>query len=262
MRELQQALLALGALRARPDGDFGRKTQDAVKRLQWYFNKVAWRLRVSPNSDATHGTLEPYAQPQGVIVDGFVRASTLYALLAWQSGGYRLTSPLVAVSVAGLSNMELSSTFEVLDYPSPVPGEMLVHSDFMAQVNALNGAAVDNAVTLRINQSFRVQGVPVSGAVVPPATSSQHLIGHALDLNIVDGDRVNTSAMFLAGKQTQAAKDFVKAAKKLGLRWGDDFSPRDPPHFDDFVPPGSDDYLNSFFFAQRAYDARHPIRRV
>lgn len=262
VHELQQALVAVGAMNAAPDGDFGRKTQDAVKRLQWYVGAIAWRLRVPADSDVVHGVLEPYAPPAGMQVDGFVHHATRVELLAWQAGGCRLTSPLVALSVAGLSNVELSSTFKVLDYPSPRAHEVLVHQDFAPRIEALNGAAKAAGVTLRLNQTFRVQGLPVSGAVVPPASSSQHLIGNAVDLNIVDGDIVNTSAMFIAGTQTQRAKDFVKAAKALGLRWGDDFTPRDPPHFDDFVPPSGADYLNAFYFSQRSYAARHPMRRA
>jgi hypothetical protein len=258
--ELQQALVALGAMSAAPDGDFGGKTQDAIKRFQWYLLEVAVRLRVAPGADALHGTLQAYTAPDGVLVDGFVRTSTLGAVLAWQEGGFQLTSPLVALRVTGLSNMELSDTFTALDYASAGAGEMLVHQDFAAQVRAMNGAANDAKVTLRINQAFRVQGLPVSGAVVPPATTSQHLIGHAVDVNIVDGTVVNTSAMYIAGTQSQGAKDFVDAAKALGLRWGGEFSPKDPPHFDDFVDPALDDYRNSFYFAQRAFAARHPVR--
>ena len=260
VRELQQALLALGAMSATPDGDFGRKTQDAVKRLQWYLGHISQRLRVSAGAGALHGVLESYTAPTGLLVDGFVRVATLAELLAWQQGGFELTSPLVAMSVTSLSNIELGVGFELLDYPSPGPDEMLVHQDFVPWVKVLNGAAKDNKVMLRINQAFRVQGLPVSGAVVPPASKSQHLIGHAVDLNIVDGAVVNLAAMFLAGTATQGAKDLVKAAKNLGLRWGGDFSPKDPPHFDDLVDPAGAQYLHSFYFAQRAFAAQHPVR--
>ncbi len=260
VRELQQALVKLGAMSATADGDFGRKTLDAVKRLQWYLGHIGHRLRVAPGTGEVHGVLEGYTAPSGVLVDGFLRSATLAELLSWQQGSFELTSPLVAMSLAGLSHTKLGGGFEPLDYPSRGADEMLVHQNFVPQIKALNGAAKDAKVTLRINQAFRVQGLPVSGAVVPPASTSQHLIGHAVDLNIVDGVVVNLSAMFLAGTQSQGAKDLVKAAKNLGLRWGGDFSPTDPPHFDDRVDPAGADYLNSFYFAQRAFAAQHPVR--
>lgn len=262
VRELQRALVAIGAMSANPDGDFGGKTQDGVRRLQWYLGAMAWRLRVPPDSDPLHGTLETYTQPAGVQVDGFVRPATMAELLALWQGGYELTSPLVAMSITGLSNVETAGTFTVLAYPSSAAGEVLVHQDFVASLRVMNTKATDAKVTLRINQAFRVQGVAVNGAVVPPASSSQHLIGNAVDLNIVDGSTVNTSAMFLAGTQTQAAKDFVKAVKDVGLRWGGDFSPKDPPHFDRYIVHTGPDYKNAYYFAQRSYARQHPLRKV
>lgn len=262
VRELQQALVAIGAMSATPDGDFGRKTQDGVKRFQWYLARLGWRLRTSGGADSLHGSIESYTQPPGIQADGFVRQATLAAITAWRDGGFEATSPLVACSLGKLSNIVLGAGFDVLDYPNPGADEMLVHQDFVGWVESMNAKAIDNKVTLRVNQAFRVQGLPVSGAVVPPASSSQHLIGHAVDVNIVDGSTVNTSAMFIAGTATQAARNFVKAAKDLGLRWGGDFSPIDPPHFDRRVLHTSDNYLNAFYFAQRAYNRHHPVRKV
>jgi hypothetical protein len=262
VHELQEALVKVGAASGKPDGDFGKKTQEAVKRFQWYLLRMIYRLRVTGGADPVHGTVEPYNPPIGVKIDGFVREPTLAALIEWRDGGFETTSPLVAYGVNKLSNIELSPTFTVLDYPSPGTDEMLVHQDLAAWVEALNGKAKDKKVKLRVNQAFRVQGLPVSGAVVPPASSSQHLIGHALDVNIVDGNTVNTSAMFIASTATQAAKDLVKAAKDLGLRWGGDFTPIDPPHFDKRVMHTSDNYLNSFYFAQRSYNRQHAVRKA
>lgn len=262
VRELQEALAGIGVTSALPDGDFGMKTQMAVKRFQWYLLHIGVRLRVAGGAAPLHGSVEPYKQPTGIAIDGFVGPATLAALVGWRSEGVETTSPLVAYGTGKLSNIRLSTSFDVLAYPSPGPNEMLVHQDFVPWIPALDGKARDKHVTLRVNQAFRVQGLPVSGAVVPPASSSQHLIGHALDVNIVDGSTVNTSAMFIAGAATQPASDFVKAAKELGLRWGGDFSPVDPPHFDKRVLHTTDDYLNSFYFAQRSFDRHHAVRRA
>jgi hypothetical protein len=66
--------------------------------------------------------------------------------------------------------------------------------------------------------------------------------------------------MFTQGTQTTAAKDFVRAAKKDAIRWGGDFATYDPPHFDDFVLPSSEEYKFSFYFAQRSHALRHGLR--
>jgi hypothetical protein len=113
-----------------------------------------------------------------------------------------------------------------------------------------------------INQSFRVHSIPPSGAVVPPANKSQHLIGHAVDLNISDRGTLNSSAMFEQGNETDNADEFIAAVKKSGVRWGGDFKASDPVHFDDLVNPQGEDYGMIFFFAQHCYDEDHPMRLV
>jgi hypothetical protein len=207
---------------------------------------------VPPDSDPLHGTLETYTQPAGVQVDGFVRPATMAELLTLWQGGYELTSPLVAMSITGLSNVETAGTFTVLTYPSAAAGEVLVHQDFVASLRVMNTKAADAKVTLRINQAFRVQGVAVNGAVVPPASSSQHLIGNAVDLNIVDGSTVNTSAMFLAGTQTQAAK--IRAAR-LSRTWA--ISPPSGALFSSRLPP-----MRSNAFSTMARPRPAPVAAV
>jgi len=66
-----------------------------------------------------------------------------------------------------------------------------------------NEKAKNKSVTIKINQAFREHDVKVTGAVVTPASKSQHLIGHALDCNIVDGSSWNNSSDFKNKKQTK-----------------------------------------------------------
>jgi hypothetical protein len=262
VRELQEALAAVGVFKFTPDGDFAGKTHDAVRRFQWYLNNMSHRLQVPPATDPSLGTVVPFSAASGIKVDGRATVAVIDALLAWVSGGFVTTSPLVKLDLLFLLNTDVSAEFTTLSYPSARQAEVLVHEDFVDTMTLLDGEAKAAKVKLRINQTFRVQNVPVKGAVVPPASKSQHLIGHAVDLNIVDGPTVNVSAMFKTGKETAAAKDFVKAVKKKGIRWGGDFAPKDPPHFDDAVPAGSDAYSMAFYFAQNVYAARHPLREA
>lgn len=48
VHELQEALAAVGVFKVTPDGDFGGRTHDAVRRFQWYLNNMSHRLRVPP----------------------------------------------------------------------------------------------------------------------------------------------------------------------------------------------------------------------
>ena len=72
-------------------------------------------------------------------------------------------------------------------------------------------------MTIKVNQAFRQHGVKVTGAVVTPASKSQHLIGHALDCNMVDGTSWNKSADFIAKKETQNAKDIIAEGAMAAL---------------------------------------------
>ena len=87
-------------------------------------------------------------------------------------------------------------------------------------------------------------------------------VSDAVDLNIVDGTAINSSAMFNNGTETDNADAFVTAVKKKGIRWGGDFNDTDPVHFDDFVKPSGEDYDMIFFFAQHCYDDDHRMRVV
>jgi len=260
--ELQRALVAVGVLLEKPDGNFGHFTRDALKRFQWYLRNLSHRLKVTPGADPGAGFISTYS---GTLagVPGLCDKAMATELLSWESGNFLTTTPLVRVNLQTVSNVNPSDTFKTLDYPQAQAGEVLAHEDFADSITStMNDEAKKAKVTLDINQTFRVQGAAVGSAVVTPAKKSQHLIGHAVDLNIVDGDTVNTAAMFNSGKQTDAADKFIEGVKGQGLRWGGDFSDTDPVHFDDLVEPKSEDYAMTLFFVQHCYEENHPMRVV
>jgi hypothetical protein len=262
VRELQEALIAVGTLKARADGVFGHGTQTAIKRFQWYLNNMDYRLMVGRGASPSAGLICQFGTVSSGL-PGVCGAALASELSSWVDGNFITTTPLVRLSLSGLSNVDTADTFKVLDYPDAQDGEVVVHQDFASAISGtMNEAAKTAKVTLKINQTFRIQGIPPSGAVVPPAGKSQHLIGHAVDLNIQDGETLNSSAMFNNGTETDNADSFIAAVKKKGLRWGGDFNDTDPVHFDDFVKPSGEDYAMIFFFAQHCYDDDHPMRVV
>lgn len=261
--ELQAALIAVGTLLDKtPDGDFGHHTRDALQRFQWYVRKQSYRLKVAPGQNPASGVISPYS---GTVAGapGLCDKKMAAELLAWQAANFVTTTPLVRVNLQNVSNVDTSDTFKTLDYPQATAGEVLAHADFADNItSAMNDEAKKAKVMLNINQTFRVEGASVGSAVVTPAKKSQHLIGHAVDLNIVDGDNVNTAAMFNAGKETDGADKFITGIKARGLRWGGDFSDTDPVHFDDLVDPKGEDYKMNLFFVQHCYQENHPMRVV
>ena len=118
-------------------------------------------------------------------------------------------------------------------------------------IKSMNALAKKSNVVIKINQALRIYGAKVTGSVVPPATKSQHLIGHAVDCNIVDGTSWNTASDFKKSTQTNGAKTFIDAMKKEGYRWGGDFSKVDTPHFDKQLNSSSFDYDVKFFLNQK-----------
>jgi hypothetical protein len=106
-----------------------------------------------------------------------------------------------------------------------------------------------------------VNSAKVSGAVVTPVKKSQHLIGHALDCNMVDGKDWNSSATFKKKKETASAKALVKSMKGAGYRWGGDFTPLDTPHFDLKLDSNKFDYQAKFFLNQRMVSLSQQIKK-
>ena len=77
------------------------------------------------------------------------------------------------------------------------------------------------------------RALPTVGAIVVPAKMGNHLIGHAIDCNLVDGKLFWNSIKMREGLTGNAKKfiDLVRAGKIL--RWGGDFHDKDEVHFDD-----------------------------
>ena len=69
------------------------------------------------------------------------------------------------------------------------------------------------------------------GAILTPATHSNHMIGHAIDCNLqYAGGYYNSSRMI---SDIGVVRQFINELKAEGIRWGGDFGNPDPVHFDD-----------------------------
>uniref|UniRef100_H2Y5B2 Peptidase M15C domain-containing protein n=1 Tax=Ciona savignyi TaxID=51511 RepID=H2Y5B2_CIOSA len=113
-----------------------------------------------------------------------------------------------------------------------------IDSGFLGSMQMMHAAARYCNLTVKVTSSFRKQGQPVPGSIVTPATHSNHLVGRAIDMNVV------TPLGWCNSKCLQARKDkyavcFIDGLKRGGLRWGGDFTKIDPVHLDD-------NYYNKF----------------
>jgi hypothetical protein len=247
--DLQDALARVGVFDLKKDGAFGKDTRDALKRFQWNLRNAAFRM--------LGGALQARTPSNGIAVSGIADSATTAELKAWIAAGAQTTGMLVRADLSAFP--QLRDNFQTIANPSIRNGDLIVDSGFLAGLQNLDKAAASAKVTLLVNQAFRIAGAPVGGAVVTPATRSQHLIGHAIDCNIQDGATIIASHTFAQRHETAAARAFVVAAKASGLRWGGDFATVDYVHFDDFVPPNGEEFDMRYFFNQRTISKQQPV---
>jgi Putative peptidoglycan binding domain/D-alanyl-D-alanine carboxypeptidase len=112
---------------------------------------------------------------------------------------------------------------------------VLADIEFIPLLELIDQLATDNGLIIFVTSSARLFGAPLSGIVIPPASRSNHLIGHAIDMNIqmgskfFNGDHLSNSQFSLLPSPVQ---NFINSIRSHPiLRWGGDFN--DPVHIDD-----------------------------
>ena len=109
-------------------------------------------------------------------------------------------------------------------------------TDFIPHLDRLNQYALDCGVDIYVTSSTREPGRKVSGKIVPQAGRSNHLVGHAIDMNLQldSGDFFNSSKLKKLADQPRSVRDFIKKVQDdPELRWGGDFRTPDVVHIDD-----------------------------
>lgn len=251
VRDFQTELKAIGTYTSRVDGDFGKKTERALKITQWCLTNSTRvlskgnRIRLTPNKK--------------VSVTGKLESKAQAIIHHWSQIGYQVTGDLVRMETGSLQHVQLSSVFKNIGQQQVGNTEFLISDAAAGMVELMNATAEHLGLIISLNQVFRIHGAKVTGAVVPPASKSQHLIGHAVDCNIIDGGRWNTSKDFRSNKQTDGARAFIKIMKANGFRWGGNFSKKDTPHFDAQLNARQFDYDAKFFLNQRQLATAEPI---
>uniref|UniRef100_F6Y5L1 Peptidase M15C domain-containing protein n=1 Tax=Ciona intestinalis TaxID=7719 RepID=F6Y5L1_CIOIN len=112
--------------------------------------------------------------------------------------------------------------------------DIRVDPGFVNHLQTMHAAARFCNVTVKVTSSFRKQNQPVPGSIVTPASHSNHLVGHAIDMNLVTPLGWCNSKC-LAGKKNKYSVCFIDAIKRGHMRWGGDFvsTDVDPVHIDD-----------------------------
>lgn len=115
--------------------------------------------------------------------------------------------------------------------------ELHADLDFFACLDRLNAFAVQCEIELYVTSSTREPGRTVRGAIAPPATRSNHLVGHAIDVNVKSASGFfNSKALRRANlsRLPEQVRTFISLVRDdPELRWGGDFRREDPVHIDD-----------------------------
>ncbi|MEJ6486616.1 peptidoglycan-binding domain-containing protein [Nostoc punctiforme UO1] len=124
---------------------------------------------------------------------------------------------------------------------------VLADIEFIPYLEKINDFAATNGLKIFVTSSARPWGVPVGGAIIHPAKMSNHLIGHAIDMNIQIGAKLYTShelGDFNSLPSTIQAF-FTAISKHPVLHWGADFG--DPVHIDDRLNKNNPNTWNQKF---------------
>ncbi len=118
-----------------------------------------------------------------------------------------------------------------------IGNEIIVHKDFVSGIERINDYAEQNNVKIFVTSSFRKENDDSGNTVVTPDEKSNHLVGHAIDMNVKYGNNYynNCNSTCLASSPLpQGVAGFIQNVKgDSNLRWGGDFTEKDVVHIDD-----------------------------
>lgn len=112
-------------------------------------------------------------------------------------------------------------------------GDCFVDRDFEPYLLRMN-EVLKKRNLIWINTSSLRKDANVKGAIVTPAKKSNHMIGHAIDGNILDP---KTNILYNSKKLGDGTGIDDECCKEIveytSLRWGNAFKVKDSVHFDD-----------------------------
>lgn len=113
-----------------------------------------------------------------------------------------------------------------------------VHSEFTSALDRINQYATEADVKLLIIDSFREPNKKLSNTVVTPSKVSNHLVGHAIDMNVLYGkdykQLCNSKGLASENLPLPVARFISLLEKDKQLRWGGKFKTKDTVHIDDY----------------------------
>jgi peptidoglycan hydrolase-like protein with peptidoglycan-binding domain len=126
--------------------------------------------------------------------------------------------------------------------------------EFIPSLESINTYAEKANVYVYITSSFRTSS-NVNGAIVKPATRSNHMAGHSIDMNVIYGNNqwANSRVLTKYPAVAEPVKKFLDSIiKDPKLRWGGEFRIKDVVHIDDGLNRNRDKWNERYQAMQRA----------
>ena len=204
-------------------------------------------LRRSPKTGAIVKKLRRGSSLEILSEETWLRVRASDGSTGWVSGDLVEREPAAALmpegaapaATAGLLDTTPSDVCILGPYHNVrfVGAEILADADFFPVLDRLNDFADAAGVEIHVTSSFRDPERAPSGAIVPPASRSNHFVGHAIDMNVKSGSGFfNSRALRRANLPALPGevRNFIQQVRDApDLRWGGDFNPEDPVHIDD-----------------------------
>ena len=110
--------------------------------------------------------------------------------------------------------------------------KIIIHKNFIPYLDRMNEIAKKHTMYIIVVDSIRYN-LNVVGAIVPPAKMGNHLVGFALDCNLMD---IETKEYYNSKKMSDGKGEDEELIQEIinkgGLRWGGNFKTKDVVHFD------------------------------
>ena len=189
--------------------------------------------------------------------DGLYGNSTRKAVIKFakdhgiESDGDLLTRPLINLMIKKINLFYGRNWMDLATSNLPGLGSPLVYFEgsrfqgkpcradrqFIPMLKKINKYAKDANVFIFVTSSFRTT-TNVAGAIVTPAKRSNHMAGHAIDMNVIYDENkwANSKVLTRYPNVPGPVKKFLRSIiTDPHLRWGGKFSHKDPVHIDDHL---------------------------
>lgn len=231
------------------------KEKSKIQALQTILNELGYGKALNWSKykndgdygDSTTIAVQLFAKNHNIISDGKILTNEIAALLVNEQAAFY-----------GKHWKEHSLTETVNDNSNPldeftasnfVGTKIIADKDFFASLQRINQYAKDSAVFIHVTSSFR-KDTNVAHAIVTPAKMSNHLVGHAIDMNVRYGEEYKKwcdSKSLAKPILPEPVAKFIKFIRDdKDLRWGGDFRTKDSVHIDDNYNSNVENWKNKY----------------